>query len=67
MPFMFSLVNKIYLNRHIEDVEHLANDKSRPVQRVPLLVVVEVLSNGRAVLGSHVLRGGGGHDPWSVR
>ena len=62
---MFSLVNEIYLNCHIEDVEHLANDKSRPVQRVPLLVVVEVLSNGRAVLGSQVLRGGGRHDPWS--
>ena len=60
---MFSLVNEIYLNRHIEDVEHLTDDKSRPVQRVPLLVVVEVLSNGRAVLGSHVLRGSRGHDP----
>ena len=59
---MFSLVNEINLNRHIEDVEHLTDDKSRPVQRVPLLVVVEVLSNGRAVLGSHVLRGGGGYD-----
>ena len=48
------LINEINLKRDVDDVEHLTEDESCPVQGISLLVVIEILRYGSAVFGPDI-------------